>query len=437
MNKYRFFLVVLVAGLAISPFSVSAASPKKGPTLDRMVAAVNKEVITESELDRQTELLLTRLRQADAPLPPLPELRKQVLERMILEKLQLQVASSEGIDVDDALLNQTIQDIAKRDGLSTPEMQKILEEQGVPFPQFRNTIKTEITLSKVQQKAIGQNIILSPAEVDRFLNSPAGQDQTGAEYRLSHLLLPLPENPTKAQLQLHAKEAGSAVQALQDGGDFAKMAISKSAGQQALEGGDLGWRKAEALPTLFAKVVSSMRVGDIHGPIQDNSGFHIIKLVDKRAGNAAKSTEETHICHILIKTNETRSDTEAEAFLSDLRKQMLDGAKFAALAKKYSEEISSANKGGDIGWVNETHVVPQFVEQIANLKTQEISPPFQSELGWHLIQVLGRRTPKVSSHIVRNKAMEVLYQRKFDELLPPWLRNLRANAEVQIYLNET
>ncbi len=293
-----------------------------------MVASVNGEAITESELNRQTELLLVRLKQTDTALPSLPELHKQLLERMILEKLQKQLAASEGIEVDDATLNQAINEIAERDGISAHQMQQFLEEQGIPFSQFRETIKTEILLSKLQQKEIGQNIIISKADIENFLRSPAGQDHSGTEYHLGHILIPLPEEPSQEDQRKTVEEANTIIKALRSGADFSKTAMAKSSGQQALSGGDLGWRKIAEIPTLFAKVVQTMHKGDIIGPLKDGSGSHIIKLLDKR------------------------------------------------LLKESSPDA------------------------------------------------------------MRNRAMEILYQRKFDEHLITWLRRLRSDTEVEIFLNE-
>lgn len=339
MNTTRTLMLGLTCTLSLAAFSLQAEpkanSLKKLPVLDHMVASVNNEAITGSELNKQTELLLVRLRQTDTPLPPLPALRKQVLEKMVLEKLQLQVAKQEGIEIDEPTLDKAVQDIAERDNLSVAQMQQFLEEQGIPFPQFRRTIKTELVLSKLHQKEIGQHITISKRDTEHFLNSPMGQDQTGAEYRLSHILIPLPEAPESIEQQKAEESAEAIAKQLKAGADFAKIAIAKSAGQQALNGGDLGWRKAAAMPTLFAKVVSTLRAGEVYGPIRDTSGFHIIKLIDKRSPNIA--------------ANKNQNNAEA----------------------------------------------------------------------------------------MRSKAMELLYQRKFDEQLVPWLRRLRADAEVKIYLNET
>lgn len=332
MIKQRLF-PVLVFILNWVSFNLGATNSTTAPSysnlsvLDRVVASVNSEAITESELNRQTQLLIVRLRQTETSLPPMPVLRQQLLERMIMEKLQLQLAAIEGIKVDEKTLDQALNDIAVRDNLSRHQLQQFLEEQGVPFAHFRDTIKTEITLSRIQQKEIGQQITISKSDIDYFLNSPAGQDESGVEYHLGHILVALPESSSKEQSQKMETRAQSIVKELKEGADFAKTAIAISSDQQALKGGDLGWRKAASIPTSFVKIVPTLQIGEIYGPIRDNSGSHIIKLLDKR-------------------------------------------------------------------------------------------------------------NQPVCSETVRSKAMEILYQRKFDELLVPWLRHLRSDAEIEIFLNE-
>lgn len=333
MIKSYIFSFILACALGLLSFSLHAApATQKLPVLDRMVASVNNEAITESELNRQTELLLVRLRQTDTPLPSVSELHKQLLEKMILEKCQLQIAATEGITIDDKTLNQAVNEIANRDNLSISQMQAFLEEQGIAFEQFRETIKTELLLSRIQQKEVGQRITISKKEVEHFLASPVGQNQSGIEYRLGHILIPLPEEYSKTELQEIEASANVLVKELKHGSDFAKTAMAKSAGQQALEGGDLGWRNTATIPSTFAKIAPTLRVGEIYGPIRNDSGYHIIKLLDKRSEGATQ--------------------------------------------------------------------------------------------------------PKTSIN-ARNKAMDTLYQRKFDELVVTWLRHLRSEAEIEIYLNET
>jgi len=440
MKIVRFVLPSLVSlTLGLASFSVLAkpgTSPKKFQSLDRMVAIVNNDTITTSELDYQTQLLLLRLRQNETELPPIAELKKQILERLIMEKLQLQIAAEAGIEIDDSTLNQTLHEIASRDGIPLEQMRGFLEEQGIPYNYFKDTVKKELTLSKLQQREVGQNITVSKVDIDNFLDSPQGQDKTGTEYRLGHILLSLSETPSPEEIQATKKQAEEMVKQLRAGANFSQMAMAKSAGQQALNGGDLGFRKGTEVPTLFAKQASLMQVNEVFGPIKNTSGFHIIKLLEKRGGSGAgdsKAYVSTHVRQILVKTNDKTSDRDAQLLLSNVRDQIAKGASFAKMAKKYSEETSSSGKGGDLGWVTQQSVVKPFYQEMSNLKPGQISQPFKTEMGWHLIQVEARKTQHNSSEAMRNKAMDILYQRKFDDQLASWLKQVREHAQVEIY----
>lgn len=428
---------IILCGLPLALPAKSSAH--RLPVLDRMVASVNQEAITESELNWQLQLLLSRLNQTETTLPPLPVLRKQLLEKMILEKLQLQLAAEQGIEVEASTLDQALQELASREGLSISQLQHSLQAQGLDPEKFRDTIKKELIISRLQQKEIAQNITVSKAEITHFLNSPAGQDHSGVEYHLGHILIAFPEDPTKENIQNIEVQAENTVKELKAGASFAKIAMAKSADQQALNGGDLGWRKLASIPTLFSKVVPALQVNEIYGPIRDNSGFHIIKLLGKRKSDdvSQQQVKETHFRQILIKIHGKRSDKEAEALLAKLHAQIEKGASFAKLAQKFSEEPNSAFKGGDSGWVTSSSLLPEFKQQINRLKPGEISDPFRTELGWHIIQVLEKRTQPVASVASQNKAADILYHRKFDEALLSWLRHLKSDAEIEIYLNES
>lgn len=337
IQQRRVSFLLLCAGLFSFLFIHNSFAknpePEKLPVLDRIVAVVNRDAIPESELNRQLQVLLMRLRQSDMNLPSEAILKKQLLEKMILEKLQLQMAKEANIEVDDETLNKAIDDIAKRDNLSQHQMQKILEDQGVSFPQFRESIKTEMIISKFQQREIAPHIHISKSEVEQFLKSPAGLDQSGTEYRVGHILISLPETPSPDKLQAAQKKAEDIIKKLNNGGDFGEIAVANSAGTQALNGGDLGFRKATELPTLFAKAIPPLTKGQVIGPLRNGSGFHIVKLLDKRMGG-----ENTDL--------------------------------------------------------------------------------------------------NVAKDESRNKAMDLIFQRRFEERLAIWLRRVRDDAEVQIYLNE-
>lgn len=414
-------------------------SPQNFQSLDRMVATVNNDTITGSELEYQTNLLLLRLKQNANELPPMAEFKKQILERMIMEKVQLQIASETGIDVDETTLNQTLDEIASRDGMPLSQMHEFLEEQGIPFHYFKDTVKKELILSKLQQKEVGQHISISKTDIEHFLNSPQGQDRTGCEYRLGHILITLPDAPSPQEIASAKKEAEELKKQLSGGSNFNTIAMSKSAGPQALQGGDLGWKKGTELPTLFAKQALVMAVNEVYGPIRNTSGFHLIKLLDKRNQNESpeKTQTATRVRQILIKTDDKKSDQEAKTLLTRLRTQINQGASFNTIAKKYSEEQGSASKGGDLGWVTQQSVLKPFYAHISSLKVGDLSEPFKTELGWHLIQIVERKTQKNTSEVMRGKAMDILYQRKFDDQLTSWLKRIREEAEVKVYWHAT
>lgn len=440
MKKLRYLsLLLLLINLGFS--RVGLAVPQKLPVLDRVVATVNQEAIPESELNRQMNLLMLRIKQSDNETPPLAQLKKQLLDKIILEKIQLQKAEEEGIKIEEKEVDHAIQQIASRDNLSSEQLQEFLEEQGVPFEQFRSNIKNELLISKLQQRELGQNINISPSEIEQFLNSPAGQDQSGAEYHLHHILIALPETPSAENIQKAKKEAQEILAQLRKGADFNKTAMGQSKSQHALNGGDLGWRKAAELPTIFANIVPALQVGEIYGPLQNTSGFHIIKLVDKRIEGVRTSSimvKKHHVRQILIKPSDKLSDSEAKAVVAKLREELAQGADFTQLARKHSHELSSATKGGDLGWITKGSAFPPiFYQNVAKLQAGQISQPFKSSLGWHLVQVTEIRNELAPSSAMRNRATDLLYQRKMEERLGTWLRRARDEAEVAIYLNGT
>lgn len=434
-----FFLRWLTVGFTVLVSFHVNAKPDNSHRLDRVVATVNSEAIPESELNQQLQLLLVRLKQTEMNLPEEDVLKKQLLEKLVLEKLQLQIAKEEKVSIDDSSVDETVNQIAGKDNMSVQDLQQYLEEQGVSFKQFRETIKNEMTISKLQQKEVGQFITVSASELDHFLSSPMGQDQTGAEYQVGHILLPLPENPSPTEIQKAEHTAKDLIKKLKNGGDFKQAAMAHSAGPQALNGGELGWRKSPELPTLFARIVPSLPVGEIPAPIKNSSGIHIIKLIDKRiAGTSTlqKTRQEAKVRQILIKPGSKRSDAEAQSLLTQLRTEMLGGEPFAKIATKHSEETNSAKAGGDMGWVSQDTTLPEFHAEIMKLKPGEISQPFKTEMGWHIISISAVRTKHPTNDAIKNRAMDALFQRKFEEQLSVWLKQLRDQAQVESHLNE-
>jgi len=408
-------------------------------TLDRVVAVVNNEAIPESELNQQLQILLSELRhnQNEATQAPAPaKLKKQLLDKIVMEKLQLQKAKETGIQIEEGELNRAMEDIASRNNLTLKALQSAQEERGVPFAQFRDIVKNQLIISRLQQRELGQNIHISPEEIDQFLNSSQGQDQTGAEYRLNHILIPITDKSSRSENRAKA-QVDTILQQLKKGADFSKLAVVYS-NNSSLPGGDLGFRKTAELPTLFVKIVPALKVGEVHGPIRNDSGLHLIKLLEKRIDGvvANKTLKKIHARHILIQTSEKTSDIEAQALLNKIREQCLTGNDFAKLALKHSEEPSSVSKGGDLGWIVPNSVEPEFYQSISQLPPGDISQPFKTNSGWHLVQVLEARQTQVTSQATRNKAQDILFQRKVEQRMVTWLKRVRDEAEVQIYLNE-
>ncbi len=402
--------------------------------LDRIVAVVNNDVITETELGQRVEVLGKQIVQSGARLPPPSILRSQVLERMISERLQLQLADSTGIRIDDDTLNQTLRRIADDNKLSLGEFRRVLEKDGFSFEVFREDIRRELTLRRLHERQIQQRIVVSEQDVDQFLQSQPADGAT-TQYRLGHILVALPEAATPEQTAAARDKVNDIIEKLNAGADFGETAIAYSDAQNALEGGDIGWRGSNELPTLFAAAVPKLDVGKFSEPIRGPNGFHIIKVVDKR-GDRRIITEETLVRHILLKTHRLRSDEVAEKELTQLKSRIAAGEDFAAIAKSISEDSGSALNGGSLDWVKPGDTVPPF-EQTMNQTTKgEISEPFQTEFGWHILQVLDRRETDTTEAARRDEAQRVLRQRKADEETTQWLQRLRDEAFVEVRLEQ-
>lgn len=400
-----------------------------GP-VDKIVAVVNDDVITSTELDNRLHAIKDQLKSQSAPLPPDPVLKKQVLDRMILASLQLQLADQNGIRVDDDTLNRTIERIAEDNKLSLPDFRAVLEKEGYDFATFREDIRREILINRVQQRQVNDRIMVTEQEIDNFLAAQRAQGNTGAEYHLAHILIAVPDAASSERIQAARQRAEDVLKKLRAGANFQETAIAVSDGQQALQGGDLGWRKAAELPTLFVDPVLHMKTGDISDLIRSPSGFHIIKLLEQR-NDQRHIVTQTHARHILIRTDELTSDDAAQARLNDLRQRIKDGADFAALARNYSNDTATASNGGDLGWVNPGDMVPNFEAQIDKLATGEISKPFKTGFGWHIVQVLERRRHDDTDAFMRSQARDAIRQRKTEEELQSWLARLRDDAYVE------
>lgn len=405
-----------------------------GEPLDRIVAVVNDDVIMQSELDNRSRTVQGQLRQKGTAIPPQSVLEKQVLERLILMKLQLQLAQQTGIRVDDETLNKAINQIASNNGVSLSQFQAILERDDYDYGAFREDIRDEITLTKLRQRQIDNRITVTDREIDNFLTTYKNQGDINAEYHLAHILIAVPEAASPDQVQKSQEKAEAVLEQLRAGAGFKETAVAISDGQQALNGGDLGWRKGDQLPTIFANVVPKMNKGDVSGLIRSSSGFHIIKLLDVRSGDQRIVTQ-TKVRHILVRPSDITSNEAAQTRLAQLKQRIDGGDDFTQLARSHSDDTASAVNGGNLGWVSPGDLVPEFEEAMNSLQPGETSEPVRTQFGWHIIQVNDRRDYDSTEEVMRAEAWEAIRQRKIQENQEAWLRQLRDEAYVEYRLD--
>jgi len=398
--------------------------------MDRIVAVVNNEVLLESELVDMEQTVRQQLRQRNAAMPPSDVLRKQVMERLILERVQLQKADTMGIRVGDDALNAALRQIADNNKITLREFRDVLAKDGYDFADFRDSIREEMIISRLRKSQVEDRVVVSDREIDTYLTTQAVQGGSETSYHLLHMLINVPEAASPEQVQT-AQDKLKNIQSLLDaGGNFSEVAAGYSDGQNALEGGDLGWRKKGELPSLFSDVVPNLAVGEVSKPLRSGSGYHLVMLKDKKS-------EETHLVkqtlasHILIKTNELTTDDDAEKRLEQLRERILNGDDFAELARAHSDDTGSAIEGGSLGWTSPGAMVPEFEEKMNELSIGGISDVFKSRFGWHLIKIDDRREQNMAEEFKRNKARAEIRQRKIEEDLESWLRELRDESYVE------
>jgi peptidyl-prolyl cis-trans isomerase SurA len=403
--------------------------------VDRIVAVVNSEVITSREVAERVKAVTQQLSQQGTPLPPSDVLQKQVLERMIMDRLQIQLAKETALRVDDLQLDRTVARVAESNKMSLTEFRQVLERDGIQFDKFREEIRNEITLSRLREREVDNRIVVTDNEIDYFLSQQGASQATAGEYSLAHILMRLPDQASPEQVDKQRARAEEVLRQLREGADFAKLAVSYSDAPDALQGGAMGWRARDRLPELFAQALNSMKPGDVSGIIRSPAGFHLIKLIERRGGGALALVEQTHARHILVKTSEIVSEADARRKLNNLRERIVNGADFGELAKLNSDDSSSI-KGGDLGWVYPGDTVPEFQRVMNSLKVEQLSEPFATPFGWHLMQVLERRQADVSGERKRQEARLILRERKADEAYQEWLRQLHDRAFVEYRLDE-
>lgn len=403
--------------------------------IDSVVAVVNDDVITRNELDDRVREVVRQLQRQNTPLPAEDVLQKQILERMITDMLQRQYAKENGVRVDDTQLNLAITRIAQQNNFpSLDAFRAKLEADGVDYKKFREEIRSEIISTRLRKREVESKLVISEREVDDYLANKARIGSEGEEFHLAHILVVVPEQASAAKIQAARERAEQALSKLNGGADFAQVAASISDAKDALKGGDLGWHSGDTIPPLFMNVLQNMKPGQISAVLRSSSGFHILKLLEKRSANAPVVITQTHARHILIKTSEIMPEAEAKKRIMEIKQRIEAGADFAEQAKRYSQD-GSAQQGGDLGWLSPGETVPEFEEEMNKLNPGQMGV-VQSQFGWHLIQVLARRNTDVSEQQKRQQARIAIGTFKSDELFQDWLRQLRDQAFIEYRLIE-
>jgi peptidyl-prolyl cis-trans isomerase SurA len=427
MKMLRTLSLLFLLGLAAPTLHAAVEE------LDGIAAVVDDDVITRIELDNRLQALVKQLQRKGTQLPPMRVLQRQLLERLIIEKLQMAQARRLGISVGDEELNKVIERIAAQNNLSLLQFREALQREGVSFASFREDIRQEVIITRLRSSQVGKRINILPQEIDNLIESQHRSQSKSEELHLQHILIALPSDASPEQIAESRSKVEQVLAELRAGADFSNMAISHSAGPQALEGGDIGWRRLAQLPVAFADALKGMGPGEISEPIRSTSGFHLIKLLEKR-GEERNIVRQVNARHILISTSALISDREAKARLERLRERILNGEDFAELARAHSDDTGSAANGGELGWADPSIYVEAFRDTINKGKVGEISAPFKSQYGWHILQVEGWREHDNTAEVERNRAYEALKQRKTEEETENWLRRLRDEAYVDIRL---
>jgi peptidyl-prolyl cis-trans isomerase SurA len=428
-------LISLLAALTLSG-AVHAQTLElstSGVPLDHVVAIVNDGVVLQSQLDGQIDEITGRLRDQKAQMPPADVIRQQVLERLVLQEIQFQRAQHLGVQVSDEMLNEALRDVAKRNGLPFEQMPDALASQGVDYASYRDDMRREISISMLRQRDVFPRIYVSPRELDQALQRQSQQADENAEFDVSHILLSLPESATAEQMASVEKLAADIHDRASAGEDFGQLALAYSQSQSALERGKLGWKRLNQLPQFIADLVAGMKPGEVANPVRTPTGFHIVRLDDTRgASTGPMLVEQIHARHILLRPNEVQDDATTRQRLTALRDRILAGEDFGALASVTSEDPGSASRGGDLGWSSPGTFDPEFETVLATLEPDQISEPFHTKFGWHIIQLLGKRTFDQSEEVRRQRVLTALRESKVDEETELWLRRLRDEAYVEI-----
>jgi peptidyl-prolyl cis-trans isomerase SurA len=432
-SRARLFTLASLLVLAASTASAQTRElSSSGELLDRIAAVVNDGVVLVSQLDAQTDEVIQRLRQQKTELPPRNVLRKQVLERLIIEEIQIQRADRLGVEVSEEMLNGALDDVAKRNNIQFPDLPAALAQQGIDYRDFRDEIRKQLKLQLLRQRDVMARINISPRELDQFKARQANAPDQNSEYNISHILISVPVTASPEQIEAREARAREVYDKAKAGEDFAQLAVAYSESSTNIEGGSLGWRRGPQLPSIVADRIAQMKVGDVSEPIRTPSGFHLFRLNDMRGGVQQSVVAQIHARHILLRTNELEDDQTIEQKLNNIRDRIVNGGEdFAAIAAVTSQDPGSAADGGDLGWTGPGSFVPQFEKEVQGLQENEISKPFKTQYGWHIVQLLGRRDHDATEDVRTQHAYAQLREAKAEEETELWLRRLRDEAFVE------
>ncbi len=430
----RSYQLLLLACALAAPACGSAQtrdSGARGELLDRIAVVVNDGVVLQSQIDTQVTVIARRLRDQGTPLPAPSVLRQQITERLVLQEIQLQRAQKLGMKVTDEALNNSLREVAKQNHIEFAQLPDALAGEGIVYAEYREQMRREMTLSLLRQRDVYTRIYVSPRELDQFMAKQSADKSGETAYDVAHILLALPEAASPGQLEQVEKHAEEVYERAGRGEDFGELAVANSQAQSALERGQLGWRKGNELPTFMAEAVVKMKTGEVSRPVRTPSGFHIIRLNNVRSDSQPLMVEQLHARHILLKPSELQDDETVRGRLQTIRDRIASGSEdFAAIAKAVSEDPGSASEGGDLGWTSAGTFVPEFEQALGKLADNEISLPFRTQYGWHVAQMLGKRTQDMSTDERKRRAFEQIRTSKLDEETELWLRRLRDEAFV-------
>ena len=426
--------LLLVVTIIFLVFPITMKVEAKIELLDRVIAVVDTGVIMESELNTRVKDIIGRLRSEGTELPPKKILEEQVLERLIIEEIQLQIGEKAGVKISDSELNRSLSMIASDNSLDLEQFKESLESSGESYTELRSTLRKELIIQRVQRGKVGANIEISEQEIENFLNSQEGKSRLAEQYNVQQILLPLKSEATELEVKTIKEKGLEIISKYETGESFEKLAATYSADQNALEGGSLGWRRVSELPTLFTDTVAELKVGEVSGLIRSGAGLHIIRLAEKK-GDAVKFEDQTLVRHILVQTSEIRSEKQTEELINDVHKMIVEGTEFRQLARQFSEDPGSKMEGGDLGWSSVNSFDPVFESIMNASEIGEVSQPFKTQFGWHILEVLDRRNEDVSETVKKNRAYQIIFARKFEHELQRTLIELRSEAYVDIKLD--